>query len=598
MAEQDLAQLSPTPDWQDPIVIVGAGPVGLTAALGLTFYGVPCVVLDNDVGPAIEGSRAIFFERNTIEILGAWSSVGQQMAEEGMTLTSGRVFFGEKELYKTFSAPPDPEKRFPRFVNFHQNRLEALLYQALQARKNCQVLWQHKVTGVTQNGQSVRLEVETPDGVKHIDAPYVIAADGPRSSMRRFLQLNFPGESREHHFLIVDVRTQMETPRERWFWFDPPFNRGYTALMHPTPEGVYRIDYQLPSDADLEAVKAPEHVHKLLVATIGNRPYEVVWKTIYTYHQRALEHFKVGRVVFVGDAAHLMSVFGGRGLNSGVQDAANLVWKLVLVRAGLAPERLLETYDDERQAAALENLRLTASTMRFLVPPKGLPRWRRDAILRSSLFFPFMRRYVNAGHMSNPYTYRGSPICSEQAQLHLSFQDGATTPEQRAVLRRFQKGPLAGELAPEVVLVDGTTGERVSTQDLFWHSFVVLYFCADPDIGIHALQRVRSALPQVPMTLCVISPHVPVKSPPEGIKLLLDREGKGVTAYSAGSRTLYLVRPDKHIAARRFTCDLSELPGLLECAIGRTPNGANQAHEQAAPDRSRMDSLAARNNVL
>jgi 3-(3-hydroxy-phenyl)propionate hydroxylase len=572
MAEQDLAQLSPAPGWQDPMVIVGAGPVGMTAALGLTFYGVPCVVLDNDAGPAIEGSRAIFFERNTLEILGAWSSVGQQMAQEGMTLTSGRVFFGERELYQTFSAPPDPEMRYPRYVNFHQNRLEALLYQALQARNNCQVLWQHKVTGVTQNGEGVRLEVETPEGLKHFDAPYVIAADGPRSSMRRLLQLNFPGESREHHFLIVDVRTQMETPRERWFWFDPPFNRSYTALMHPTPEDIYRIDYQLPPEADLEAVKAPEHVHKLLVATIGHRPYEVVWQTIYTYHQRALEHFKVGRVFFVGDAAHLMSVFGGRGLNSGVQDAANLVWKLVLVRAGRAPERLLETYDEERHAAALENLRLTASTMRFLVPPKGLPRWRRDAILRLSVFFPFMRRYVNAGHMSNPFTYRDSPIISEEVQPHLNVQ-GVATPEQRALLRQFQKGPVAGALAPEVALIDGTTGELVLAADLFWRNFVVLYFCADPDRGIHAVQRLRSALPRVPTTFCVISPHVPVKPPPEGIKLLLDREGKGATVYSAGSRTLYLVRPDKHIAARRFASDLSELPTLLEHAIG---DGANQ----------------------
>jgi 3-(3-hydroxy-phenyl)propionate hydroxylase len=589
MTEQDLAQLPPAPGWQDPIVIVGAGPVGMAAALGLTFYGIPCMVLDNDVGPAIEGSRAIFFERNTLEILGAWSVVGQQMAEEGMTLTGGRVFFGERELYKTFSAPPDPEIRYPRFVNFHQNRLEALLYQALQGRKNCQILWQHKVIGATQNAEGVQLEVETPDGLRHIDASYVIAADGPRSSMRRFLQLNFPGESREHHFLIVDVRTQLETPRERWFWFDPTFNRGYTALMHPTPDGIYRLDYQLPHDADLEVAKSAEHVHKLVVATIGNRPYEVVWKTIYTYHQRSLEHFKVGRVFFVGDAAHLMSVFGGRGLNSGVQDVANLVWKLVLVRAGRAPERLLETYDEERHAAALENLRLTASTMHFLVPSQGVERWKRNAILRLSIFFPFMRQYVNAGRMSNPFTYLGSSIISEDVQSHLNAQ-GAATPEQRALLRRFQRGPLAGALAPDVMLVDGTTGEPIFTADLCWRTFVVFYFAADPDRGIDALHRTRSILPSVPTALCVISQHVPVKAPPEGIRLLLDREGKGATAYTAGSRTLYLVRPDKHIAARRFSSDLSELPILLACAIGA---GASREREQAAPGRIKMKPLAA-----
>ncbi len=358
MVEQHLAQLTARADWQDPIVIVGAGPVGMSAALGLAHYGIPSLLLDDGEGPAVEGSRAIFMERHTLEILGTWSPVGRQMAELGMTLVGGRVFFRKTELYKTLNAPPEPDTRYPRFVNMPQNLLEHLQYEALQQTRCCEVCWQHKVVGITQNDEAATVEVETPQGKQYFSSPYVLAADGPRSTLRHLLNLNFPGESRSHHFLILDVRMQLETPRERWFWFDPPFNPGRTALLHPQPDSIYRIDYQLPPHEDLEAAKQPESLHKRIIATVGERPYEIVWKSIYTYQQRALEHFKHRRVLFLGDAAHLMSPFGGRGLNSGVQDVSNLVWKLALVRAGLAPVALLDTYHDERHAAALENLRL------------------------------------------------------------------------------------------------------------------------------------------------------------------------------------------------------------------------------------------------
>ena len=488
MAQHDLAHLQARPGWQDRIVIVGAGPVGMSAALGLSHYGVPCLVLDDGEGPAIEGSRAIFMERHTLEVLGAWSPVGRQMAEKGMTLTGGRVFFRKTELYKTLTAPPEADARYPRFVNMPQNLLEHLQHAALQAMDCCEVRWRHKVTGISQDDKRVCVEFKTPRGTDRIYAPYVLAADGPRGGMRTLLGLDFPGASRDHHFLILDVRMQLETPRERWFWFDPPFNPGRTALLHPQPDGIYRLDYQLPPGEDLDAARQPGSLHRRIVATVGERPYEIVWKSIYTYQQRLLERFKHGRVLFLGDAAHLMSPFGGRGLNSGVQDAWNLVWKLVLVRAGLAPETLLETYHHERHAAAVENLRLTDNTMRFLVPSPGFARLKRDMILRLSLPFKFMRHYVNAGHMSNPFTYRDSPIIFEDNQ---SIPAGRIPPEQRWVFKRYQLGPLAGALAPVVILTDAQSNHPISLLDRFGQGFVVFYFCADAGAGLSALQKVR-----------------------------------------------------------------------------------------------------------
>lgn len=572
MIEQTLAQLKPRADWQDPIVIVGAGPVGMSAALGLTHYGVPCLVLDDGNGPAVEGSRAIFMERHTLEILGTWSPVGKQMAEQGMTLTSGRVFFRKTELYKTFSAPPDPNTPYPRFVNMPQNLLEHLQYAALQQRPCCEIRWRHKVVGLTQDDAGIRLEVQTPQGTEYVKAQYVLAADGPKSTMRRLLNLPFPGESRDHHFLILDVRMKLETPRERWFWFDPPFNPGRTALLHPQPDSIYRLDYQLPPDTDLEAVKTPEALHQRIVATVGERPYEIVWHSIYTYQQRALEQFRHGHIFFMGDAAHLMSPFGGRGLNSGVQDAANLVWKLLLVRAGCADETLLDSYHNERHAAALENLYLTADTMNFLVPAPGFARWKRDMILRLSLPFKFMRKYVNAGHMSNPSTYRHSPIISEDPLLFTRYQG---TESERAIFKQYRIGPPAGSLAPLSILTDATTGARVPLLDCFGNGFVVFYFCRHADRGLTALDAIQQRLPELPIALYLITPQSPTRAIPASLHVLLDPELTATKTYNAGSCTLYVMRPDRHIAARRFTSELDELPALLMQAVGK----ASQKHD-------------------
>ncbi|MHB8595396.1 MAG: FAD-dependent monooxygenase [Ktedonobacteraceae bacterium] len=575
MGSQNLAQLTAHADWQDPVVIVGAGPVGMSAALGLAHFGIPSLLLDDGEGLAVEGSRAIFMERHTLEILGTWSPVGRQMAELGMTLTGGCVFFRKTELYKTLNAPPDPDTRYPRFVNMPQNLLEHLQYEALQQTSCCEVRWRHKVVGITQDDESATVEVETPQGKRYFSSPYVLAADGPRSTLRRLLNLNFPGESRDHHFLILDVRMQLETPRERWFWFDPPFNPGRTALLHPQPGSIYRIDYQLLPGEDLEAAKQPESLHKRIIATVGERPYEIVWKSIYTYQQRVLEHFKHERVLFLGDSAHLMSPFGGRGLNSGVQDASNLVWKLALVRAGLAPEALLDTYHDERHAAAVENLRLTADTMNFLVPTPGFGRWKRDTILRLSLPLKFMRRYVNAGHMSNPFTYRHSSLVLEDPCLNAHLHSSSLTNEQRALLRQFRQSPAVGSLAPAIVLTDPQTNAAVSLLDHFGHGFLALYFCTDAKEGRAALQEVRAILPAIPLSLYLVTPKTTLLMDTPEICHLLDCEGKGAQAYNAGVRTLYLMRPDRHIAARCFDSDLSHLPGYLHHALGLGMAGNN-----------------------
>jgi len=570
MVVQDLAQLKAVSHWRDPIIIAGAGPIGMATALGLAHYNVPCVVLDDDTGPTDAGSRAFLVDQHTLEILGAWSNLGWQIVEQGVTPARERIFVRKSALYSTSIASSQPRVLFPPFVNIPQCVLEHLLFSALQTMPSCQVLWQHKVTGIDQDSEGVDIEVAAPEGKKYFRAPYALAADGSLSTIRSLMQINFPGTSREHHVLMLDVWIGgTEPPRERRFWFDPPFNAGRIAQLNPLSDDIYRLDYQLSPDEDPLTASQPSALHKRIIATIGDRPYQVVWMATHTYHQQVMDHFTPGHVLFLGDAAHVTLPFGCDGLNSGIQDAWNLVWKLVLVRAGLAPETLLDTYQNERHAAAVENSRLTDQTLSFLEPAPGLAHWKRNTNLRLSQPFKFMRRHVLANQASNIFTYPNSTIFSEDHRLYLGGRFTKLPARQRAILKRFRQGPLVGSQAPTFVLPDADKGSPVSLSDYFGRGFVALCFCADVEMGMSVLQNLQTNLPDIPIELFIVSQNLPAVAAVDGVHVLVDAEDKATSIYNAGPRTLYLIRPDRYIAARRFDSDLNDIAALLRHAVGQ-----------------------------
>ncbi len=395
-----------------PVVIIGGGPVGLTMALLLARYQIPTVILD-DEGPMIEGSRALVIERHTLEIFDRLG-VAAPMLAKGVTWRVARVFYRERELFQ-FEFPAAGENEIPRFINLQQYYTEQYLVDGVHRQKICDLRWHHRVVGLRQDEQGAAVTVETHSGTIEIKADYVLAADGAKSSVRKLLEIPFTGASYADRFLICDIRAELPFPRERWFWFDPPFHQGRSALIHPQPDNVWRIDLQLGPDADAERERQPEALDRRIRAIIGDRPYETVWPTVYTFHQRCAESFRKGRVFLLGDAAHLVAPFGARGMNSGVQDANNLAWKLWLVMNGIAPPALLDTYETERRAAALENLRITDETMAFISPHGIWPRLRRDLILRGSLHFKGLRKWVNSGRLSQPFHYPKSPIIAGRA---------------------------------------------------------------------------------------------------------------------------------------------------------------------------------------
>lgn len=405
-----------------PVVIVGAGPVGLTLALDLARRQVPVVLID-DADRIGEGSRAICFAKRTLEIFDRLG-LAEPMVEKGVTWQKGRVFRGETELYE-FDLLPEGGHKQPAFINLQQFYVEAALVDAVLAEPLVDLRWSNRLSGLDNREDGAKLTIATPDGDYSLHADWLIACDGARSPTRGLLGLEFRGEAFEDRFLIADVKMTAPFPTERWFWFDPPFHSGQSALLHKQPDDVWRIDLQLGPDADPEHEKQPEIVHPRIERMLGHGDFALEWVSVYRFQCRRLDRFLHGRVIFAGDAAHQVSPFGARGANSGIQDADNLGWKLALIVQGKSPAALLDSYDSERVAAADENILNSTRATDFIAPRSPGERLLREAALSLAPLTGFAKRFVNSGRLSLPSAYAGSTLSSDDESWDRGLQPGA-----------------------------------------------------------------------------------------------------------------------------------------------------------------------------
>ena len=265
-------------------------------------------------------------QRETLEI---WEriGIGERVATRGIQWHTGRTYHGTRELFSV-ELPGSRAEHFPPFVNISQTEVEAMLLERVRDL-GVDLRWGHRLVGLTDGGDGVDLAFETADGPASVHARYVVGTDGAHSSVRHLVGVGFPGHSFPDLFLICDIRAELPFPNERRFFFDPPWNPGRQVLIHPQPDGIWRIDWQVPPDTDIEAEQANGGLDRRIRAVVGQQAdYELVWMTVYRFHQRIADRFRAGNVFLVGDAAHLYAPFGARGLNSGAPDAENLAWKL------------------------------------------------------------------------------------------------------------------------------------------------------------------------------------------------------------------------------------------------------------------------------
>ena len=520
-----------------PIVIVGAGPVGLATAIDLARQGLPVVLLDDDDCLSV-GSRALCFAKRTLEIFDRLGC-GDRVTDKGVSWHVGKVFFKDKPVYR-FDLLPEAGHERPAFVNLQQYYVEGYLLECAQQYPNLDIRWKNKAVGLSQDDDGVRVQVETPDGVYTLAADYLVAADGARSPVRGLMGLESKGQIFRDRFLIADVKMKAAFPTERWFWFDPPFHPNQSVLLHREADDVWRIDFQLGWDADPVAEKSPERVIPRVRALLGpDVEFDLEWVSVYTFACMRMDRFRHGRVLFAGDAAHGVSPFGARGANSGVQDGDNLSWKLALVLKGQASAALLDSYCIEREAAADENILNSTRSTDFITPKSAVSKLFRDAVLSLSKEHAFARRLVNSGRLSLPSTYRQSPL---------------NTPDCDT---------FAGLLCPGAPLADAPVsiaGKAAWFLRQVGGQFSVLLFAdAASAFNVQSLQSL--ALP----VLLVLPAGVKA---PAGVAAIEDSEGLLAARFDAQPGTVYLLRPDQHVAARWRALDVAALQSALSRAMG------------------------------
>ena len=527
------------------VVIVGAGPAGMVTALELARHGVASVVLSAELQLS-QGSRAICFTRRSMEIL-QQVGVAERMTEGGLPWRFGNSYYRGQRVFR-MEAPHDADDRFFPILNVQQQFMEEYLHDACAANPLIDFRWGNKVTQIDQHAGFASLQVDTPEGPYTLESDWAVAADGGRSGIRSAMDLPMEGTSYEGFFVIADIQIDLPFPTERLAFFDPDWNPGNTILMHREPHGIWRVDYQLPPGETPEEALQPDSMKARIDAQmtmIGHAglKWEMDWSSVYSARTLTLPDFVHGRVIFTGDAAHLLPIFGVRGANTAFQDAQSLGWHLAYVVKGLAGPQLLANHSTERVGAAREIIQEAGKSTRFMAPPSPGFRLLRDAVLSLSLSQDFVRPLYH-WRTSRPHEYTHS-------MLNSTGDDNAL----------FKAGPAQGAPPQNVRL-----GANNFLLDHLGGGFDLLYFTDAAALPESLRQVTVSARAQgLPLRVTAVGATQPVLGADQ---YLPDADGHLRQRYGIPANGgAYLLRPDQHICARWLTLDATRLQAALLIAL-------------------------------
>ena len=508
----------------------------MTAALVLARYGIRSVLVDRK-DTFNDGSRALCIARPTMHILERIGAVAPFL-EKSLGWRYGRSYYRGEQIFRLEMPHPANEKYLPMY-NLQQQYIEQYLHDAVTACDLIDMRWQSELSDIKPGTDGVSIGIASPAGNYRLDAGYVLAADGARSPIRTQLGLRMKGDNYEGRYVIADIRMDHDFPTERRAFFEPSGNPGGTVLIHKQPESIWRVDYQLREGESEQEAMREENIRARVGAILGDighaKPWELEWWSVYSANTLCLDDYRHGRVFFIGDAAHIVPIFGVRGLNNGLADSENLGWKLALVLNGEADERLLDSYSPERRGATLDVFANATKSTRFMTPPTRGWRLAREAALSLSLKHEFPRGLANPRQMQ-PYTYSESPLTP------YAGRDAD-----------FAGGPVCGSVAPNAKLPDGSY-----LLDQVGIGLTAILFCrgAPSADEIMLLDRLRNTDKRL-AALLIGTSHVS------------DADGEIARLYAAAPGTLYLLRPDLHIAGRWKTIAANEVLRTAALCLGR-----------------------------
>lgn len=480
------------------VIVAGAGPIGMTAALSLAAEGAPVLLVDRK-DTFNDGSRAICIARSSFHILERIGALSPFL-DKALGWTTGRSFYRGRQILE-FHMPDSPDEKFRPMYNLQQQYIEAYLWQAVVAHPLIETRWQTEVTAVSDLDDGVTVTLDDPAGDYSLTTDWLLAADGARSPIRAMRGLRLRSENYEGRYVIADVQMDHDYPTIRRALFDPACRPGGTVLIHRQPDNIWRIDYQLQEGETAEDATREDTVRASVAAVlkdIGHHgPWELEWWSVYSANTLALDDYRDGRIFFVGDSAHIVPIFGVRGLNNGLADAQNIGWKLGWVLTGRAGEGLLDSYTPERRGATLDVFANATKSTRFMTPPTRGWQILRDAALSLALQDEWAGQLANPRQMQ-PYTYADSPA---------TLRDDAAG----------ETGPVPGAVIPSVAMARGGF-----LTDRLGRGFTLLCFGDGPRL-----------------TAC-----------PDLSVLALDPTDHAASVLGARAGNAWLIRPDLHIAAR------------------------------------------------
>jgi 3-(3-hydroxy-phenyl)propionate hydroxylase len=515
-----------------PVAIVGAGPIGMTAALTLAGYGIRSVLLDNKT-TFNDGSRAICIARPSMQILQQIGAVAPFLAK-ALGWTRGRSFYRGTEFF-AFDMPHSAHEKYLPMYNLQQQYIEQYLWEAVTASPLIDLRWASTVTGIANHTDHATLQVTTPLQQYALEAGYVLAADGARSTIRQQMGLRLKGANYEGRYVIADIRMAHDYPTERRALFEPASRPDGTVLIHKQPDDIWRIDYQLSDSEDPETEIREDMIRTRVAAVLADihytGPWELEWWSIYTANTLALDEYMHDRTIFIGDAAHIVPIFGVRGLNNGLADAHNIGWKLAYVLRGWAkPPELLASYSPERRGATLDVFANATKSTRFMTPPTRGWALMRSAALSLALTQQWAKPFANPRQMQ-PYTYADSPVTL--------FRERET---------EFTAGPARGAAALNARMSDGTF-----LLDAKGGGFTALLFGG----GAALTPEIAALFEQLR------------KRDPEFNYVRIDEPAVAELYGALSKGTFYLLRPDLHVAGRWHEAVPAEIIATLDACLGQ-----------------------------